>query len=342
MQRCLQLAFLGTGQVAPNPMVGAALVHEGRIIGEGFHEQCGQAHAEVNAVQDAIRKGNGELIRNSTLYVSLEPCAHHGKTPPCTDLIIAHHIPSVVIGCPDPFHQVNGKGISLLQQAGTQVIVGVMENECLELNRRFFTFHQKQRPYVILKWAETGNGMIGYATGSRLHITNEITNRLVHKWRSEEAAIMVGTNTALMDDPQLTNRHWYGHSPHRLVLDLNLRLPKSLRLFDGSTQTLVFNNVKNEEPDDHRSFIKVDSGNDLLQQIMHSLHSRSIQSVLIEGGATLLRSFIDEGLWDEARILKNENLMIETGIPAPSLGKALLIKNDVSGSDRIGIYRNMS
>ena len=218
MQRCIELAQLGAGTVAPNPLVGAVLVYNERIIGEGYHQQFGQAHAEVNCIS-AVAEADRELISLSTLYVSLEPCAHFGKTPPCTDLIIAHKIPTVVIGCRDPFKEVDGKGIEKLLAAAVEIVHPFMEAACRELNKRFFTFHTKQRPYIILKWAQTDNGIIGHSDHSRLLISNDFTNRLVHKWRSEEAGIMVGTNTALFDNPSLGNRLWNGAQPVRLVVD---------------------------------------------------------------------------------------------------------------------------
>ncbi len=237
MHRCLELARLGAGYVAPNPMVGAVLLHEGRIIGEGWHKEYGKAHAEVNCI-NAVKESERQFISQSTLYVSLEPCAHHGKTPPCTDLIIRHKIPRVVIGCRDSFKEVDGKGIEKLKAAGIEVETAVLEQECRELNKRFFTFHTKQRPYIILKWAQTSDGFIAplippkvgisEPQTQRLFISNEYSNILVHQWRSEEAAIMVGTNTALLDNPELTTRLWPGPSPVRLVIDLNLRLPDSL------------------------------------------------------------------------------------------------------------------
>lgn len=240
MHRCLQLARLGAGAVAPNPMVGAVLVHEGRIIGEGYHRQYGCPHAEVDCLQSVL-EGDKHLIPQSILYVSLEPCAHFGKTPPCADLIIGHKIPHVVVGCRDPFPAVNGKGIEKLQAAGTHVEAGVLEAACRKLNERFFTFHQQHRPYVVLKWAQTADGKMAKDGPERLLISNAMTNRLVHRWRSEEMAILVGTNTAWADNPSLTTRLWPGPNPVRLVVDLHLRLPKNLHLFDASAPTLVFN-----------------------------------------------------------------------------------------------------
>ena len=391
MHRCLQLAQLGEGKVAPNPMVGAVLVSENRIIGEGYHQLFGQAHAEVNCI-NAVAEQDIPLIQKATLYVSLEPCAHFGKTPPCADLIIKHKIPKVVIGCRDPFAQVNGKGIEKLQAAGIEVIVGVLENECLALNKRFFIFHKQRRPYVILKWAQTGDGKIaapsnspsrgetqaqpslfrdieadlnsstseasarmasptggGREGASRLLISNEFTNRLVHKWRSEEAAILVGTNTALFDDPELTTRLWPGTNPIRLVVDMNLRLPQSLKLLDGNTPTIVFNlqqhtlPVEKTSPADLKNtvgYYQVTEDVSLVQQLLNALYQMNIQSVLVEGGAQLLQSFINDGSWDEARIISNEQLMIGDGLPAPLLKNQQLINIQNIATDTIRIYQN--
>ena len=264
MRRCLELATLGCGNVAPNPMVGAVLVFNDRVIGEGYHQKYGEAHAEVNCI-DSVAEADKKLISSSTLYVSLEPCAHFGKTPPCADLIIQHKIPRVIIGCRDPFKEVDGKGIEKLKAAGVHIETGILEDDCRELNKRFFSFHTKQRPYVILKWAQTADGFIAATNHppgertlkesaekkERLHISNEYSNRLVHKWRSEEAAILIGTNTALLDDPELTTRLWPGRSPVRLILDMDLRLPAHLKIFDRSVRTIVFNSIKEEEVTDY-------------------------------------------------------------------------------------------
>ena len=321
MSRCIQLAHMGAGNVAPNPMVGAVLVHEDRIIGEGYHEKYGQAHAEPNCIQNAIQNGYTDLLKESTLYVSLEPCAHFGKTPPCADLIIRHQVPKVMIGCRDPFPLVAGKGIEKLTEAGIHVTTGILEQECKQLNRRFFCFHQHHRPYVILKWAETADGFIApikQVNGDRLQISNEYTNRLVHQWRSEEASILVGTNTAFADNPALTTRLWPGNNPVRMVIDLELKLPAGLRLFDHTVPTIVFNTRLHEEQA-NLVYYQVTTDTGLVDQIMHALYQYKIQSVLVEGGARLLQSFIDAGLWDEARIIRNSGLKINSGIPAPAL-----------------------
>lgn len=315
MSRCIQLAQQGACFVAPNPMVGAVLVYEERIIGEGFHQQYGGPHAEVNCIE-SVKKEDKHLIPHSTLYVSLEPCTHFGKTPPCSDLIIRNKIPKVVIGCRDPFKEVDGKGIEKLKAAGVGVEAGVLENECRELNKRFFTFHTQHRPYIILKWAQTADGKMAGVGNERLLISNEYTNHLVHKWRSEEASILVGTNTALMDDPELTNRYWPGPLPVRLVVDMDLSLPQSLKLFDKNKKTIVFNTIRHE--DQHNLFYyKIMKDESLVQQMLNVLYKLKLLSVLVEGGAKLLQSFIDEGLWDEIRIIKNEGLIINNGLQAP-------------------------
>jgi diaminohydroxyphosphoribosylaminopyrimidine deaminase/5-amino-6-(5-phosphoribosylamino)uracil reductase len=344
-------------------MVGAVLVYEDRVIGEGYHQVYGQAHAEVNCV-NSVAAEDVPLISRSTLYVSLEPCAHFGKTPPCADLIIRMRIPKVVVGCRDPFPQVNGKGIEKLLAAGVEVKVGVLEAECMELNRRFFTFNTLHRPYIVLKWAQSANGRIAGATlghvsggagalgagrvgesgaglasgggvsegvGERVFISNEYTNRLVHKWRSEEAAILVGTRTALADDPSLTVRLWSGPDPVRLVIDKELTLPLSLRLFDGKVRTIVFNMLRHEEGE-NLSYFQLANDSSLVHQVCQALYQLKIQSVLVEGGARLLQSFIDEGYWDEVRVITNNELELPGGLPAPIL----------SGGDRKGGGRDVS
>ena len=351
MHRCLQLAELGRGNVAPNPMVGSVLVHNNKIIGEGYHRVYGEAHAEVNCI-NSVTIEEQPLIPQSTLYVSLEPCAHFGKTPPCVDLIIRKKIPKVVVGCRDPFIQVNGKGIEKLLAAGVELIAGVLEDECKDLNKRFFIFHSDHRPYIILKWAETGDRKIANdldkAGASRLLISNEQTNRLVHKWRSEEMAILVGTNTALLDDPSLTTRLWPGRDPIRLVLDMNLRLPKSLDLFDGKTPTIVFNLRQHSLPfekinaTDLRSislgYYQLTEDASLVHQIINALYQLNIQSVIVEGGAQLLQSFIDDGSWDEARIISNQHLIVGEGLPAPVLKNHNLVQQQNILTDMVRVY----
>ena len=317
MHRCLELAKLGDGYVNPNPMVGAVLVYNGKIIGEGYHQKYGEAHAEVNCL-NSVSEENKKLISKSTLYVSLEPCSHFGKTPPCSDLIIKNKIRKVVFGCRDPNFDVSGGGSEKLEAAGVDVEFGILENECKEINKRFFTFFSKHRPYIILKWAQSANNKIAAKDSDRIFISNEQTNRLVHKWRSEEAAILVGTNTALMDDPALTTRHWHGGSPIRLIVDMNLRLPPGLKVFDKSQRTIVFNAQKNEE-EENLLFYKINREDDLVTQLVQAMFKLNIQSVLVEGGARLLQSFIDNEMWDEMRVIKNESLIIENGLDTPKM-----------------------
>ena len=341
MRRCLELAKLGFGNVAPNPMVGAVLVFDNRVIGEGFHQQYGRAHAEVNCI-NSVSDADKKLIPLSTLYVSLEPCTHFGKTPPCADLIIQQKIPRVIIGCCDPFEKVRGKGIEKLKAAGVDVITGMLEEDCTRLNKRFFTFHIKQRPYVILKWAQTADGFIGRQgpTNDRLRITNGYSNRLVHKWRSQEASIMVGTNTALYDDPELTTRLWPGQSPIRLVLDMSLRLPPKLKVFDRSVRTIVFNSIK-EKDDNEILYCRVTRNGDIVRQILDALYRLNIQSVLIEGGTQLLQSFIAAEKWDEARVITNKQLTLGNdqnpakGLRAPVLTCILSEEEITLGADVI-------
>lgn len=337
MQRCLELAQLGAGHVAPNPMVGAVLVHEGLIIGEGYHQQYGQAHAEVNCIA-SVKKENEHLIPHCTIYVSLEPCAHYGKTPPCADLIIKHKIPRVVIGCRDPFKQVDGKGIEKLEKAGIEVITGVLEKECRELNRRFFTWHTKHRPFIILKWAQTANNMIAADGKERLLISNEYTNRLVHRWRSEEAGILIGPNTALSDNPELTTRLWKGPSPVRMVIDMDLRLPSTLKLFDGKSRTIVFNGIKQEEQGAIK-YYRLIKNEELVPQLIKAIHALNIQSVIVEGGARLLQSFIDAKAWDEIRKITNPGLTVSPGIAAPVITGAIKINESECQEDVVEMFR---
>jgi diaminohydroxyphosphoribosylaminopyrimidine deaminase / 5-amino-6-(5-phosphoribosylamino)uracil reductase len=337
MQRCLDLAKLGAGHVAPNPMVGAVLVYKDRIIGEGYHQQYGQAHAEVNCI-NSVKDEDRTLIAESILYVSLEPCAHHGKTPPCADLIIANKIPDVIIACRDSYIEVDGKGIEKLKAAGVNVIVGILEKEALELNKRFFTFHGKHRPYIILKWAQSVDGKIASADRSRVLISNEQTNMLVHKWRSEEASILVGTNTALYDDPSLTTRLWTGNNPVRMVIDSDLKLPSSLHLFDNTVPTIVFNKHKNEV-NGLINYYKIRSDKNINLQILNALYELKLQSVIVEGGTRLLQSFIDNDYWDEVRIITNINLSIADGLSAPLFESDQLVKEEMILNDRISYYK---
>jgi len=355
MRRCLELALLGAGHVAPNPMVGSVLVYsdpdtgEERIIGEGYHERYGEKHAEANCI-GSVKEEDRALIARSTIYVSLEPCSHFGKQPPCADLIIDCKIPRVVTGCRDPFPEVDGKGIEKLRAAGVEVLVGVLEKECVELNRRFFTFYIKHRPYIVLKWAQSADGKIA-GDPARVFISNDYSNRLVHKWRAEEAAILVGTRTAMLDDPALTVRLWSGRDPIRLVVDKELQLPPSLQLFDGKVRTIVFNMVRHGEGARggevrHAErgvveYYQVSTDSSLVHQLSMALSQLKIQSVLVEGGARLLQSFIDEGYWDEARVITNSDLMIPGGLPAPELDDARLVGAESLLNDTIRYYRNL-
>lgn len=344
MQRCIQLAELGAGQVAPNPMVGSILVFEGRIIGEGYHRTYGEAHAEVNCIA-SVKDADRHLIERSVLYVSLEPCAHYGKTPPCSDLIIKQKIPKVVIGCRDPFDQVNGKGIEKLKAAGVEVITGVLEDACQALNKRFFTFHTKQRPYIILKWSQTANNKIAYNNNNRLFISNEFANRMVHKWRFEEAGILVGTNTVLADNPSLTNRLWTGKNPVRLVLDKRSKFTdRDLKIFNAEAPTILFNEEKTSIDAaapllNQVYFYKAEKDKSLPLQIAEACYALNIQSILVEGGATLLQSFIDENLFDEIRVITNTDLAIEDGLDAPVLSQATTVfSSEASLLNRIEIF----
>jgi diaminohydroxyphosphoribosylaminopyrimidine deaminase/5-amino-6-(5-phosphoribosylamino)uracil reductase len=337
LQRCIDLAQLGAGYVSPNPMVGAVIVHDDVIIGEGYHHKYGEAHAEVNAVNQVLSQYDNaeELLRRSTIYVSLEPCAHYGKTPPCANLIIKHGIRTVVVGCRDPFDQVYGKGIEKLRHAGVEVITGIMEQECVELNKRFFTRIQKQRPYIILKWAQTQDGFFAPDGGSQLWITGPEARKLVHKWRSEEDAILVGNHTAAIDNPRLNVREWEGRTPKRVVIDRRLELSPTLYLFDQSAETLVFNEIKTDIQGTIKYIALEDFNNFVPQYIMFQLYIQDIQSVIIEGGATTLEAFIDAGLWDEARIFTG-NTTLTQGIPSPII-KGVKKESYLVGADQLEI-----
>lgn len=317
MVRAIELAKLGMGQVAPNPMVGCVIVHRGLVIGEGYHRKYGEAHAEVNAI-NSVR--NQELLCESTMYVTLEPCSHFGKTPPCADLVVQMGIPKVVIGSMDPNEKVSGRGIERLKMAGCQVETGLLEEECNRMNRRFLTFHQKKRPYIILKWAQTEDGFIDRDRGltefgQPTWITNDLSRIAVHKMRSDEAAIMVGTKTALKDDPSLTVREWSGNHPLRMVLDRRGILPATSALMDQSTETLVFTGKKMESRT-NLEYVTIDFDGKMLQEINRILVERGIQSLLVEGGKSLLESYLREGLWDEARIYIG-NARFGSGVKAP-------------------------
>jgi diaminohydroxyphosphoribosylaminopyrimidine deaminase/5-amino-6-(5-phosphoribosylamino)uracil reductase len=340
MKRCLDLAGLGMGWVSPNPMVGAVIVHEDKIIGEGYHHKYGEAHAEVNAVNQVIARFSNyaELLKQSTIYVSLEPCAHYGKTPPCADLIIKHQIPTVVVGCRDPFEQVDGKGIEKLNDAGIEVITGILEEECKWLNRRFFTRVHKHRPYIILKWAQTENGFFAPNDNSQYWITGQESRKLVHQWRGEEDAVLVGKNTAAIDNPQLNVRYGNGKSPKRVVIDRRLELNPALNIFDQSVETLIFNEVETAINGKNKYIALEDFDRFVPQYILYQLYLQDIQSVIIEGGAYTVNSFIEAGLWDEARIFTGKT-NLPAGIKAPKVA-GIYSEEYLSGSDSLQILYN--
>jgi len=339
MQRCLELARQAEGLTWPNPMVGSVVVHRGNIIGEGYHRKAGGAHAEVWAVQSVK---NQELLKESTLYVNLEPCAHFGKTPPCALLIQQKKIPRVVIGCTDTFSEVSGRGIAMLKASGAEVVVGVMEKESRELNKRFFTFHEQKRPYIILKWAETLDGFLDIdredlPNNRPTWITNEYARRMVHLWRSREPAILVGSITALKDNPSLTVRDWSGNHPLRMVLDRKGTLPQDLSLFNGEAPTLVFTSSE-ERVYENAEKVMMSAAANPVDVILETLYKRQIQSVIVEGGAHLLSAFIDMNLWDEARIFKGQQFFVK-GVKAPRINsKPVQVEN--FGNSNLFICRN--
>ncbi len=317
MRRCIQLAKLGRGTAQPNPMVGSVIVYENKIIGEGCHHQCGKSHAEVNAINSVEDKS---LLEKSTLYVNLEPCAHVGRTPACSSLIIDKKIPKVVIGCIDSFDKVAGQGIAMMEKVGIDVHVGILEKESQDLNRRFFTFHKKKRPYIILKWAETKDGFIDYdRTQERPEaawITNEISRSYVHKWRTEEPAFLVGTQTVLKDNPQLNVRAWSGNAPLRVTVDREGIFPKSLNFLDDSQETIIFTTKLPSKTYQNTRFILIDENIEIEKQILDELFQMEIQSLVVEGGQVVLNSFIRKKLWDEARVFIGSKQFF-SGIKAP-------------------------
>ncbi|HIA07388.1 MAG TPA: bifunctional diaminohydroxyphosphoribosylaminopyrimidine deaminase/5-amino-6-(5-phosphoribosylamino)uracil reductase RibD [Flavobacteriales bacterium] len=334
MKRCLELAILGKGCVAPNPMVGCVIVYGGNIIGEGYHEKFGEAHAEVNAISAV---SDPQLMAKSTLYVNLEPCRHIGKTAACADLILNSNIPKVVIGCRDANPAVHGGGVEYLEENSCEVVLGMKEVECLELNRRFFTFHQKQRPYIILKWAESRDGFIAPADQKQQWITGDESKRLVHKWRTEEQAIMVGTNTAVVDNPALTARVWLGENPIRITVDNKGRIPTTSQILNDEAETIIYSD-RVIEGGRTAKYVEVAGGTEQLPAIMADLHKREVTSLMVEGGQQLLNSFIKCGLWDEARVFTGTTDFIE-GSKAPQLGSEHHDEEAV-GDDTLRLYYN--
>lgn len=340
MQRCLELAVMGMGNVSPNPMVGCVIVHEDKIIGEGYHQRIGEAHAEVNAIHDVFVK-HGEraasLLKQATAYVSLEPCSHFGKTPPCADLLIRHQIKKVVIGNTDPFESVNGKGITKLRDAGIEVIIEVLKDRCEFVNRRFFTRIKEKRPYFILKWAQTADGYFAPDDLLQQWISGSEAKILTHQWRSEEDGILVGKNTVLIDNPQLNTREVRGKNPIRIVIDKNLAIPSHFHIFNEAAKTVVFNEVKTEVVNNIHFIQMEDMHFYLPQKIAYQLYLMDIQSVIIEGGANLLQQFIVSNLWDEARIFTSKAIW-GNGKKAPEIS-GTLIEQSAIGNDELKIYK---
>ena len=340
MYRCLELARKGLGTTYPNPMVGSVIVYQDKVIGEGWHRKAGEPHAEVNAINSVKDK---RLLPQSTIYVSLEPCSHYGKTPPCADLILQHNIPKVVIGTTDPFAKVCGRGISKLKEAGCEVIVGVLEKECQELNKRFFTFHNRKRPYIFLKWAETRNGYIAPIHKQQtapMWITKAYAQQYVHQLRSEEQAILVGTNTVLADNPKLNTRHWFGKNPLRIVIDAKLKIPQTFAVYDDTQETLFLTEEVSKLHLKNTSFQTIDFSESLPKQVCDLLYQKQIQSLIVEGGSMVLQQFIDANLWDEALIFVGDTSFAE-GIKAPYLPNKNLVEVKEIGTDKLFIYKNL-
>ncbi|MBP1630166.1 MAG: riboflavin biosynthesis protein RibD [Bacteroidetes bacterium] len=340
IRRCLELARLGAGNVSPNPMVGCVIVCDDRIIGEGYHKIYGQAHAEVNAINSVEDK---QLLKKSTLYVSLEPCCHYGKTPPCANLIVASNIPKVVICNRDPNPKVDGGGIKILEDAGIEVVVGVLEKEGRELNKRFFTSHEKFRPYIILKWAETIDGFMDIDRKREVKdywITNDNLKVWVHKQRSEEDAILVGKNTVINDNPRLNVRYVAGKQPIRLIIDRDLNISKDRNIYDNSQRTIIFNSLIGEEKG-NMVFVRLDFEKDIIDQIIQYIYSIKIKSIIVEGGRHTLDSFLDKGAWDEANVLVGNNRFYH-GLKSPTIADVLLDRVENFGDNKIKFYRNYS
>ena len=336
MQRALDLAALGRGNVSPNPMVGCVIVHNDQIIGEGWHQRYGDWHAEVNAV-NSVKPEFVSLLHESTVYVTLEPCAHFGKTPPCADLLVELKVKRVVICNEDPNPLVAGKGTQKLRDAGIEITTAVLKEEGRRLNARFFTYFEEKRPFVILKWAETADGFIADENKQPLTISCRQSRTISHQWRTEEDAILVGTNTALNDNPQLNARLWAGHSPIRIVLDRTLRLPRELHLFDNTQKTICYNAFSNET-EGETTFVQINFDENFLKHLLQDLYDRKIQSVLVEGGSQLLQAFLNEGLFDEIRVFKSPN-PIGKGTAAPLLPTGVrFIHQEQVGTDWLSRY----
>ncbi|WP_231459622.1 MULTISPECIES: bifunctional diaminohydroxyphosphoribosylaminopyrimidine deaminase/5-amino-6-(5-phosphoribosylamino)uracil reductase RibD [unclassified Pedobacter] len=341
VKRCLELAAKAIGNVSPNPMVGCVIVANGEIIGEGYHQKYGEAHAEPNAIKAVIEKFGAQaddLLKTATAYVNLEPCAHFGKTPPCADLFVKHKLKKVVIGNRDPFSGVDGKGIEKLKNAGIEVISGVLDKECRGFNKRFFTRIQNQRPYIILKWAETANGFFASLDGHQKWISGALAKRLAHQWRTEEDAILIGKQTAIIDNPQLTSRLWPGKNPIRLVIDKNLQISSDNNVFNKEAKTIIFNEVKTDVVDNIHYIQMEDMHFYLPQKIAFQLYLMDIQSVIVEGGANILNQFLGAGIWDEARIFSSKNSW-SAGIASPVI-KGILTEQIQIESDKLSIYVN--
>ena len=336
----MSIAKKGIGYSRPNPSVGAVIVWNNTIIGEGYTSSYGGNHAEVNAINSVKDK---TLLKEAIIYVTLEPCSHHGKTPPCADLIIKYQFKKVVIGCIDSNRLVAGKGVERLKKAGVDVLVGVLESECLYHHRRFFTVQEKQRPYIILKWAETKDGFIAPLSKEKqqpVWISNQYSQQLVHQWRSQEHAIMVGTSTVIDDNPTLNVRSWSGQNPVRIVLDRSLRIPKTATIFDKSVQTIVITDVgaKPQQFDKNLIFEEIYFSKNIAIQICEVLQKNKIQSVIIEGGLQTLQTFIDEDLWDEARVFVGDKEFKE-GVPSPKLNRVTNEEMNLH-TDVLKKYRN--
>ncbi|MCS3532562.1 bifunctional diaminohydroxyphosphoribosylaminopyrimidine deaminase/5-amino-6-(5-phosphoribosylamino)uracil reductase RibD [Chryseobacterium sp. JUb7] len=314
IKRCIELAQKALGKTYPNPLVGSVIVHNGEIIGEGYHHKAGENHAEINAINSVKNK---DLIPESTIYVSLEPCAHYGKTPPCALKIKELGFKKVVIGAMDSHDKVNGKGKKIIQDAGIEVISVILEKECIDLNKRFFTYHEKKRPFIILKWAESQDGFMD-KDFKPTAISNILVNQFVHQLRADEHAILVGTQTAINDNPSLTVRNTEGINPVRILIDFDLKVPADFNIYNNEAKTLVFNSIK-EGSEQNIHFIRIQKEN-FLQRLMDALYKEQIQSVIVEGGCFTLQQFIDANLWDEAMVIKNENLQLKNGTKAPEFG----------------------